>query len=272
VKEDVVDILLNVKSIHLRSLTNRPGKLRLEVKGEGQVCAGDIMTSSDFEIVNPELSIATLDGPDASLIMELNVEQGKGYEPGSALTGLPIGVLPVDAIFTPVRKVNYTVEQTRVGQRTDFERLVLDVWTNGTINPADAVREAGKELVEHFFRFSNFNEVDSPESDLPDWIAAISPSIHNITVESLGLTARTLNCLKRASIHKVGELLPKSRVELLRIRNFGGKSLVELNQKLVEMGIHHPELQDMPSAVEAGAPDSEGPTGAGAESAEEGQE
>ncbi|MBM3940276.1 MAG: DNA-directed RNA polymerase subunit alpha [SAR202 cluster bacterium] len=256
VKEDVVDILLNVKAIYLRSLTNRPGKLRLEAQGPGEVTAGDIMASSDFEIVNPELHIATLDSDKAKLMMEMNVEQGKGYRPAAHHTGLPIGVLPVDAVFTPVRKVNYTVERTRVGQHTDFERLLLEVWTNGAISPAEAVRTAAKELVEHFFRFSNLSEDASAEGDRPSWASAIPASQYNMPVESLGLSVRTLNCLKRASIHKVGEVLERSRPELLRIRNFGEKSLDELNEKLQAAGIKHPDLQAAP--VTAGAPSEAG--------------
>ncbi|MEX2431302.1 MAG: DNA-directed RNA polymerase subunit alpha [Dehalococcoidia bacterium] len=258
VKEDVVDILLNVKTINLRSLSNRTGKLRLEVEGPGEVRAGDIMASSDFEIVNPELQIATLDGPSGRLVMEMNVEQGTGYQPASGTSGLPIGVLPVDAIFTPVRKVNYSVEHTRVGQQTDFERLVLEVWTNGAITPAEALRQAAKELVEHFFRFSTLSETDNQDSDRPSWAAAIPASEYNRPVESLNLTARTLNCLKRASIHKVGEILEKTRPELLRIRNFGEKSLDELDQKLSEIGIRHPGFQVSPEEME-GEEAGEGP-------------
>ncbi len=242
VKEDVLDIVLNVKGVYLRSVSNRPGKLRLEVKGEGQVCAGDIMTSPDFEIVNPELHLATLDSPEARLSIEMNVEQGKGYIPAVQCTGLSIGVLPVDAIFTPVRKVNYSVGRTRVGQRTDFERLVLEVWTNGVITPAEAVRQAAQELVEHFFRFSTLNESADQDGEKPAWALAIPAAQYNLLVERLNLSARTLNCLKRASLHKVGEVLEQSRAELLRIRNFGEKSLEELDQKLAEQGIQHPEL------------------------------
>ncbi|MEE8517996.1 MAG: DNA-directed RNA polymerase subunit alpha [Dehalococcoidia bacterium] len=243
VKEDVVDILLNVKAINLRALSNRPGKLRLEVEGPGEICAGDIMASSDFEIVNPEQHIATLDGSSSKLNMEMNVDQGKGYDPASSSDGLPIGVLPVDAIYSPVRKVNYSVENTRVGQHTDYERLLMDVWTNGAITPAEAVRQAAKDLVEHFFRFSTVSETEAQDGDRPSWASAIPASQYNLTVESLNLTARTLNCLKRASIHKVGEILERSRAELLRIRNFGEKSLEELDIKLNEIGIRHPEFQ-----------------------------
>ena len=253
VKEDVVDILLNVKSINLRSLSSRPGKLRLEVEGPGEICAGDIMASSDFEIVNPEQHIATLDGTASQLVVEMNVEQGIGYELASSADGLPIGVLPVDAIYTPVRKVNYTVERTRVGQHTDFERLVVEVWTNGAITPAEAIRQSGKELVEHFFRFSTLSETGAQDGDRPSWAAAIPASQYNMPVDSLNLTARTLNCLKRASIHKVGEVLERTRGELLRIRNFGEKSLEELDQRLTEIGIRHPEFGSQDAAAEGEA-------------------
>ena len=242
VKEDVMDIVMNIKGVHLRSMSNRPGKLRLEVKGEGQVCAGDIMTSPDFEIVNPELHLATLDSPEARLVMEMNVERGKGYIPAGQGNGLSIGVLPVDAIFTPVRKVNYWVERTRVGQRTDFERLVLELWTNGAITPAEAVRQAAQELVEHFFRFSTVSESADQDGEKPSWALDIPAAQYNMPVERLNLSGRTLNCLKRASLHKVGEVLEQSRAELLRIRNFGEKSLEELDEKLAEQGIQHPEL------------------------------
>ena len=269
VKEDVVDILLNVKSISLRSLSDRPGKLRLEVQGPGDICAGDIMTSSDFEIVNPELHIATLDAAGSKLIMEMNVEQGTGYDPASSSDGLPIGVLPVDAVFTPVRKVNYTVERTRVGQQTDYERLLLEVWTNGAVTPLEAVKQAGQELVEHFFRFATLSDEDA--DDRPSWLPAIPASQYNMPVESLGLSARTLNCLKRASIHKVGEILDRTRAELLRIRNFGDRSLEELDEKLAAVGIYHPEMSQPTNGAKPAADETaeagEGETEAEAEEA-----
>ncbi len=251
VKEDVVDILLNIKAINLKSLSSRPGKLRLEVEGPGDICAGDIMASSDFEITNPEQHIATLDGNTSRLVIEMNVEQGFGYEPASSANGLPIGVLPVDAIYTPVRKVNYNVERTRVGQYTNFDRLVVEVWTNGALAPIDAVKQAAKELVENFFKFSNLSADEAQEGDRPGWAAAIPASQYNMPVESLNLTARTLNCLKRASIHKVGEILERNRSELLRIRNFGEKSLEELNERLGEIDIYHPEFGAVDPSVES---------------------
>lgn len=240
VKEDVVDILLNVKAINLRSVSNRPGKLRLEVEGPGEVCAGDIMTSADFEIVNPEQHIATLDDSSSRLVVEMNVEQGEGYAPASGATGLPIGWLPVDAIYTPVRKVNYNVERTRVGQYTNFERLMVEIWTNGAVTPTEAMKQAGSELVDHFFRFANVSDSDAQDGQGKNPLN-IPPALYNMPVEQLNLTARTLNCLKRASIHKVGEILERSRGELLRIRNFGEKSLEELDEQLAKFDIQHPE-------------------------------
>ena len=247
VKEEVMEILLNVKRIRIRSQSDRAGKMRLDVTGEGRVCAGDIATSSDFEIVNPELHLATLDTDDVHLSMEFNVEQGVGYRPAvqNDGTNTPVGVLPVDAVFSPVRKVNYNVERTRVGQVTDFERLVMEVWTDGTINAVDAIEQAAENLVNHFFLFSNLNRVAEEGSDRVPLV--VSPEIYQTPIEKLELSPRTLNCLKRSHISKVGEVLEMSDDELLKIRNFGEKSLVELKEKLVEHGI-----TDMPgSAAEA---------------------
>jgi DNA-directed RNA polymerase subunit alpha len=238
VKEEVMDLLLNIKRIRIHSQSERTGKMRLEVSGEGRVCAGDISTSADFEIVNPELHLATLDSDDASLSIEFNVEHGIGYEPAvqsEGNTGLPVGVLPVDAIFNPVRKVNYSIERTRVGQVTDYERLVLEIWTDGTIPPLEAVREAADTLVNHFFLFSNLNRTTEPGLERPS--LSVSPEVYQTPIERLDLSPRTLNCLKRAHITKVGEVLEMSDDDLLKIRNFGDKSLEELRQKLAERGI-----------------------------------
>ena len=234
VKEETGELLMNIKEVRLRSLANRPGRLRLEVEGEGEVRAGDIMTSSDFEIVNPELHLATLDSNEARLSVELNVEQGVGYVPASHDAGLPIGVLPVDAIYSPIRKANYRIEATRVGQMTELERLVIEVWTDVTITPLDAIRAAASQLMERFFLFSNL-EKEMPEGDFPP-TGPHDAARFNTTVETLGLSARTLNCLKRAGINRVGEVLAMPKRDLLRIRNFGQKSLDELYEKLAEEG------------------------------------
>ncbi|MBT3943311.1 MAG: DNA-directed RNA polymerase subunit alpha, partial [Chloroflexi bacterium] len=229
VKEEVTELLMNIKSMRLRSLADRPGRLRLEVDGEGEVKAGDVMASSDFEIVNPELHLLSLDSSEARVSIEMNVEQGTGYVPAAHETGLPIGVLPVDAVFTPVRKTGFKVEATRVGQKTDLERLVIEVWTDATLTPLEAVQAAATQLQDRFYLFANLSEKSGDEDPITtdmDSETATTP------VESLDLSARTLNCLKRAGIHRVGEVLKMPRRDLLRIRNFGQKSLDELYERL----------------------------------------
>ena len=240
-KEEVSEFLLNVKGIRLRSETDRPGKLRLEVAGEGEVCAADIMASSNFEVVNPELHLATLDAAEAKLAVEFNVEQGVGYKEAASGNDQSIGTLPVDAVFTPIRKVNYRVEPTRVGQRTDYERLVVEIWTDGTVEPIEALRQSGEILMNKFFLFAKV-QIDSSEAGSPVLIPSISPEKYNVVVEKLELSSRTLNCLKRAGIDKVGEVLEKSKEELIAIRNFGEKSYTELFDQLRAMDLLPPNL------------------------------
>ena len=233
VKEEVMDFLLNVKRVRIRSLTDRPGKMRLEVTGEGRVCAGDIGTSADFEIVNPELHLATLNSDDARIVVEFNVEQGTGYVPigvEDGLQGTPIGVLPVDAIFNPIRKVNCVTERTRIGNVTDYERLVLEMWTDGSITPIEALRKTSEILVNHFFLFNNVGRPLPDEDERTS--VSIPPDLYQTPVEKLELSPRTLNCLKRAHLLKVGQVLETSDDDLLKIRNFGEKSLHELKDKL----------------------------------------
>ena len=243
IKEQVTEILLNVKAIRLRSEVDRPGKLRLEVAGEGQVSAADIMASADFEVVNPDLHLATLDSIDAKLSLEMNVERGKGYRDASEDEGQAIGVLPIDAIFTPIRKVNYTVERTRVGQRTDFERLALQIWTDGSIRPVEALKSASNILVNQFFLFSNLSE---SAQDMPEGVTVVANKLqaeqYNVPIERLDLSSRTLNCLKRDGINKVGEVLDRSKAELMSIRNFGEKSYNELYDKLRDNDLLPPEV------------------------------
>ena len=234
-REEVTQFLLNVKGVRLRALANRPGRLRLEVDGEGEVRAGDIMATADFEIVNPEHHLAALDNARARLSVEFNVEQGTGYVAATHDEGLPIGVLPMDAVYTPVRKANFRVENTRIGQRTDLERLVIEVWTDRSINPLEAVQAAANQLMEKFYLFSSLDKVAS-EASSPAAGLGISPEVYNTLVETLELSARTLNCLKRAGINRVGEVLSMPRADLLKIRNFGQKSLEELYGKLETKG------------------------------------
>ena len=232
-REEVGEFLLNAKGIRLRSLVDRPGRLRLEVDGEGEIRAGDIMATADFEIVNPELHLATLDSSEARLSVEFNVEQGIGYAPASHEEGLPIGVLPVDAVFTPVRRASFEVEATRIGQRSDLERLIVEVWTDGTISPVEAVQAAAGQLMQRFYLFSMVDK-EAPDDGGPAAGIGISPEVYNTLVETLDLSARTLNCLKRATINRVGEVLSMPKSELLKIRNFGQKSFEELYEKLAE--------------------------------------
>ena len=236
VKEEVMEILHNISQVSIRPITNRPGKMRLEVKGEGVICAGDIATSSDFEIVNPEQHIATLDSDKAELSVELNVEPGKGYKPASQGEGLPRGVLPLDAVFNPVLKANYFIEKTRIGQVTDYERLVFEIWTDGSISPLEAIKNASEILVNQFFLFSNIGKPGEDGQDSGRLNQSVTPEIYQTTIEKLNLSPRTLNSLKRANLKRVGEILELSNEDLFGIRNFGVKSLNELNDKLQEFG------------------------------------
>jgi len=190
------------------------------------------MASSDYVVVNPELHLATLDSPDAELSLELNVGHGKGYLEARQDVGQPIGVLPVDAVFTPVRKVNYTVERTRVGRRTDYERVVFEIWTEGSVRPMEAMQQAATVLVNQFFLFANVERVVADGNGSSSVALKMPPEQYNTQIEELDLSSRTLNCLKRAGIDTVGEVLERRKSELLEIRNFGEKSYSELFDRL----------------------------------------
>ena len=250
VKEEVAEFLLNVKDVRIRSEVDRPGKLRLDVAGQGEVSAGDIMASSDFEIVNPELHLATMGSDESRLSVEFNVERGVGYAEASHSEGLTIGVLPVDAIYSPIKKVNYTVNSMRVGQRTDFEQLEFEIWTDGSITPIEAIQKAGNILVEHFFLFANTHKVSADGSESSTIALRISPEQFNIPVERLEISSRTLNCLKRTGIDKVGEVLEMKKSDLLEIKNFGEKSLNELYDRLGEMDLLPEDLAQDAEVIE----------------------
>jgi len=237
IKEEVMDIILNTKGVRIKPNNSRPGKMRLEVNGEGEVCAGDISTSSDFEIVNPELHLLSLDSKDARIEIEFNVEQGTGFQIAKQQEGLPVGVLPIDAVFNPIKKVNCSVERTRVGPTTDYERLVMEIWTDKTINPLDALKMASTTLVDHFFICVNVGKEPDKTEEGPAQTDSVPLALFHTSVEKLDLSPRALNCLKRAHIDKVGEILERSKEDLLSIRNFGKKSLDELYDKLREIGI-----------------------------------
>lgn len=235
-KEDTLEFLLNVKELRLRALSDRPGTLYLDATGEGQVTAADISPNADYEIVNPELHLITLDSRDARLSVQFNVEQSMGYIPAGPGNGLPIGVIPVDAIFTPVRRVNYRVEATRVGQNINYDRLILEVWTDGTIAPTAAVQQSAHVLTEQLSHFASFGREPILELEGGGLSAIPSGGRYEMPIEELNLSVRAYNALKRHNITKVGELLALSNDELLNIRNFGDKSLNELRDKLTELG------------------------------------
>jgi DNA-directed RNA polymerase subunit alpha len=236
VKEDCMEFLLNIKGIRLRSLSEHPGKLTLEIAGEGAVCAGDIKPSPDFEIVNPELHLATLDSADAKLDVEFYVEQGKGYREAKPDDSRPIGLLPLDAIFTPIRRVNFAVEKARVGQVSNYDRLIFEVWTDGTISPRDALTQSARLLTE---QFSVFSDLAKP----PVIEAKAGP--YDIPIEQLGLSSRTFNCLKRSKVTNVGQLLEKSREELEAMKGFGRRSLEEVWDRLQAHGFKVPEEEEV---------------------------
>ncbi|MEX2236415.1 MAG: DNA-directed RNA polymerase subunit alpha [Dehalococcoidia bacterium] len=241
-QEDTIQFLLNVKEIRLRALSDRPAKMYLDYNGEGEVTAADIEVPADYDVINNDLHLATLDAPDARLTVEFSVERGRGYHPAGSTEGLPIGVIPVDAIFTPVRKVNYQVSKTRVGQVTDYDRLTLEMWTDGTMTGVEALSQSADILMNQFALFSQLGRPAMPSMDRGLGSGSIlPPDQYNMPIESLNLSVRAYNSLKRTGIMTVGALLERSEDELLSIRNFGKKSYDEVRDKLISMGLIKPE-------------------------------
>jgi DNA-directed RNA polymerase subunit alpha len=227
VKEDVMEFLLNVRQLRLCPLSRQPGQLLLEVEKEGKVCAADIKPSVDFRIANPELHLASLDSSKARLCVELNVELGRGYMPAKSADGLPVGALPVDAIFTPVRKVNYSVEPIRPGQEGSPEKLILEIWTDSTIFPWEALSQSANILTSQFSSFRDF-EVPMARA-LP-----ILPEEYNTPLEQLNLSTRSYNSLKRAGIFNLGQLLEKGREGLPPLPGLGAKSRAEVEELMAK--------------------------------------
>ncbi|MGH9053565.1 MAG: DNA-directed RNA polymerase subunit alpha [Acidimicrobiia bacterium] len=235
-KEDVVDVILNIKQLVVRMEDPEPQTLVLSAKGAKEITAADLKAPTGVEVINPELHIATLSS-SGRLEMELSIEQGVGYRTADRnKKGDAIGVIPIDSIFSPVRKVSYRVENTQVGQMTNFDRLVLDVETDGSLNPQEALSSAGKTLRELLGLFADVGEgvgLELGEVSLGD---SISPDL-DLPIEALDLSERPRNCLRRAQIHTVGELVQRSPEDLLDITNFGQKSLEEVVAKLDELGL-----------------------------------
>ncbi len=238
IKEDVTEIVLNVKAIIAKLHSEGVKTVYIEASGEGKVTAGDIKADGEVEILNPELHIATL-GPGASLNMELTLSHGRGYDPAerNKTPQTIIGVIPVDSVYTPVKKVNYTVENTRVGDRTDYDKLTLEVKTNGTIDARDAVSLAARILVDHFTLFTDLSETMGSTSTVVEKAEAQRDKVLEMTIEELDLSVRSFNCLKRANINTVEDLISKTQDEMMKVRNLGRKSLEEVINKLAMMGL-----------------------------------
>jgi DNA-directed RNA polymerase subunit alpha len=238
VREDVTDIVLNIKSLALRMHGEGPKRMRLRAEGPGEVTAEQIETGHDIEVMNPEVVICTLDD-GARLDMELTVDMGKGYVPGSQNRpeDAPIGLIPIDAIFSPVRKVSYKVENTRVGQVTDYDKLTMEVETNGAVTPEDAVALGARILQDQLRLFINFEE---PTQHREEEKAGELPFNKNLLrkVDELELSVRSANCLKNDNIVYIGDLVQKTEAEMLRTPNFGRKSLNEIKEVLAQMGLH----------------------------------
>ena len=250
VREDVTDIILNMKALCLKMHCEEPKVLRIEAEGEGEITADDIIADGDVEILNPELHLATLDA-GASLRMEITVERGRGYVPAdrNKKQDHVIGVIPIDSIFTPILRVNYNVTDTRVGNVTDYDKLTLEVWTDGSMRPEEAVSKAAGIMVSYLKMFQNIvgplNE-DKPSDEPPQAPVAEGgkPAVMDMTIEDLDLSVRSYNCLKRAGINTVAELVQKSEEDMMKVRNLGRKSLEEVKKKLIELDLSLAEIEE----------------------------
>lgn len=236
-KEDVIEFLMNVKELRLKPLSSRSGTLILEVEGAGRVTAADIKPSADFEITNPELSLITLNKPDATLYVEMDVDIGTGFRVAESTENMSVGTIPVDAIFTPILKVNYSVEPTHLGRETSRERLQLEVWTDGTTSPVDAISQSAAILIEQLTPFVEYVKISQMKAEERAIRLSIPDEKYNMPVEQLDLSVRTMNCLRRSNISTVGELIGKGAKELLKLRNFGQKSYQEIEDRLSSIGL-----------------------------------
>ncbi|QIB27117.1 DNA-directed RNA polymerase subunit alpha [Caloranaerobacter azorensis] len=238
VVEDVTEIILNLKSLAAIMHTNEPVTLRIEAEGQGEVTAGDIITGPEVEILNKDLHIATLD-EDGKLYMELEMAKGRGYVPAekNKKENHTIGVIPIDSIFTPVRKVNFKVENTRVGQITDYDKLILEVWTDGSIKPDEATSLGAKIMSEHLNLFITLTDHVNDVEIMVEKEEDKKEKVLEMTIEELDLSVRSYNCLKRAGINTVDELTKKTEEDMMKVRNLGKKSLEEVQRKLAELGL-----------------------------------
>lgn len=242
VRDDVTNIVLNLKELCLKMSGNEPRIIRIDVEGEKEVTAADIICDADIEILNPDLHIATVN-EDGKLKIEMTVERGRGYVPAdkNKKPDDTIGVIPIDSIFSPVKRVNYTVQDTRVGNVTDYDRLILEVWTDGSLRPEEAVSKAAGILVMHLKLFQNMDglpeEEEEEEASFPEEEEDNSSKVLDMTIEDLELSVRSFNCLKRANINTVADLAEKTEDDMMKVRNLGRKSLEEVKKKLEELGL-----------------------------------
>lgn len=238
IKEDVIEILLNLKGLCAVMHTDEPQTIRIEAKGEGEVTAGDIIADADVEIINPDMHICTM-ASDAELRMEMCLENGRGYVPSekNKYPGMPIGTLPMDSIFSPIRKVIFRVEDTRVGQVTDFDKLTLEVWTDGTTTPEEALSLSAKVLNEHLKLFIDLTDTASNVEIMVEKEESEKERIREMSIEELELSVRSSNCLRRANIDTVEKLTQKTEEDMIKVRNLGRKSLNEIKHKLSEIGL-----------------------------------
>jgi DNA-directed RNA polymerase subunit alpha len=243
VKEDVTQIVLNVKKLRLKSFASHPVQLRLIKSGAGQVTAADIAESADVEIINPDLVLMTLDTDDVTIEMDLTVERGVGYLGAERTEQLPIGVIAIDAIFTPVRKVNYWVESMRVGQMTNYDKLTIEIETDGAITPEESLSRSAEILVNQFRPFVTIGMTAAVGEQAVSGLAQLPPNMLDMPIEELDLPMRAYNSLKRNNIVKVGQLLQLKDDDLLRMRNFGKKSLDEMKERLRMRGFIVPETE-----------------------------
>jgi len=245
VKEDTIDFLLNLKAVRLRHLAQRSGKLRLEAHGEGEIKAGDIAATADFEIVNPDLYLATLDSPKGKLEVELNVEIGRGYVPASSSDSLPIGAIPIDAIFTPVRKVNYSIETSGLKEGINQEKLILEVWTDRTISPIEAVSQSAAILNEQFGCFRELAKTITQEGAEIVWQRLIPPEQYLMPLDQLNLSTHTYNSLRRGGVTTLGQILEKGLDGLCALAGFGAKSREEVETALKSLDLPFlPEVKE----------------------------
>ena len=245
VVEDVPEIILNLKSVRLKFDKNEEKVLRINFKGEGEVTAKDIITDGTVEVLNPDLHIATV-SEGGSLVMELTADMGRGYNTAekNKKPDQPLGVLPIDSIYTPVKKVNYSVENTRVGQRVDYDKLTIEVWTDGSLKPYEALSLAAKVMTGHLELFIDLSETTKNTQVMIEKEESKKEKVLEMSIEDLELSVRSFNCLKRANISTVEDLTNKSEAEMMKVRNLGKKSLDEVTNKLHSLGLDFAREED----------------------------